>query len=334
MRLFWDNIIFYLNELLSAGQKKDAVEVIYNAEFSALGSGASIVDILRSTLAELGANKYIKNAIDLLVKGQPHNVAFRGTLPDDIVNILKSAESRNIPPSDIFKTYLPLRDMIKKAEAKMRTALAEPAIIYLIVGMVSFYSVNNICSSLRFIPRADPSVLSTLGLLRHYYLFILLTPMALAYLLFMKFPDHIPIWNRVYRYTKAANYLLITKTIMSLGMSSVDVLRFLRQAGDERLVKKIDELKKNEQNIGGLTKVLSYYLFPVEIALMKTSVKYATEKETIATIVDMRIMDVDKTVSRTAAAFNNVLKVVAVLPIGLVLYALRLSMEASSSVIR
>jgi|GEM_PF-2616594 hypothetical protein len=330
MRRFWDDLIFYLSELLSAKQKETAVEAIYNAEFSTLGSGASVVDILKSTLAELGKNKYIESAIAILLKGKPHNVAFRGILPNDIVDILKSAEGGSIPPTDIFKTYIPMKEIIQKAESKIRSALMEPLIIYMLVGGISFISINNIYHNVQVIPKLD---LSTLAFIRNYYAFILVTPMAALYFALIKFPDYIPIWNKVYRFVQAANYLLITKTIMTLGMSSVDVIRFLRQAGDVRLVKRIDDLKRNEQNMGGVTKALSYYLFPVEIALLKTSVKYGTEKETIATIVEKRLMDVDRAVSKTAAIFNNVLKGFAAMPILLVLYAVQLSMSASTSLI-
>ena len=125
-----------------------------------------------------------------------------------------------------------------------------------------------------------------------------------------------------YKNAKSANYLLIIKTLVDLDMSSVDAISFFKKLGDSQLHKRINVLKAHEKNIEGLTKALSYYLSSVEIALMKTSVKFAEEKRVLSGIVENRMMDVEKTVSGITATFNKLLTVLAILPIVMVVYVL------------
>jgi len=318
-KMFGYSLLPIACRLLSAGKKKEAKEVICSAEVSVLSSGLSIIDVLKNVRRELKSNSYLDNAISLLSKGKPRSMAYKSILDVDIINILKSAEAKQITAGDIFKDYINMKYIIEKAETRMRSALMEPAIMYLMVSFISYFAVNTFYNNFRGIPHMD---MSTIGFIRNYYILIVALPMVVLHFFIIKFPYNVPLWSRVYRYVKSAGYLLVIKTLVDLGMSSVDAISFFKKLNDKQLQKKITVLKAHEKNIEGLTRVLSYYLSSVEIALMKTSVKFAEEKRTLSGIVEKRIMDVEMTVSGITATFNKVLTVLAILPIVMVVYVI------------
>ena len=288
------NILLIVCRPLFPGRKKQAREVIYGAEASVLSSGLSIIDVLKNLQQELKDNIFLDEAVRLLSQGKPRSVAYRNILTSEIINMLKSAENRQITAGDIFSGYINLKVIIDKAEGRMRSVLMEPTIMYLMVCFLSFFAVNTFYNNFRGMPKMD---MSTIAFIRNYYFFIVLAPIALLHFFIVKFPEKIPLWRKVYKYTKSAGYLLIIKTLVELGMSSVDAIVFFRKLDDKRLLKRINALKRHEKNIEGLTKAISFYLSPVEVALMKTSVKFAGEKRVLSDIVDRRITDVEKVVN-------------------------------------
>ena len=304
---------------MSFNKKKEAREVIYSAEVSVLSSGLSIIDVLKNVRQELNGNLYLDNAISLLSKGKPRSAAYKNILDLDIINILKSAEARQITASDIFKDYINMKYIIEKAESRMRSALMEPTIMYLMVSFISYFAVNTFYNNFKDIPHMD---ISTIGFIRNYYFIIVAVPMLAVHFVIIKFPEKVPLWSKVYRFVKSAGYLLVIKTLVDLGMSSVDAISFFRKLNDKQLHKRINVLKTHEKNIEGLTSALSYYLSSVEIALMKTSVKFSEEKRTLSGIVEKRMMDVEKTVSGITATFNKLLSVLSILPIVMVVYVI------------
>ncbi|MBF0559009.1 MAG: hypothetical protein HQL08_09535 [Nitrospirae bacterium] len=314
-----NNIIGFMKELISFGKKKEAREVIYSAEVSVLSSGLSIIDVLKNVRQELNSNLYLDNAISLLSKGKPRSMAYKNILDVDIINMLKSAEAKQITAGDIFKDYINMKYIIEKAESRMRGALMEPTIMYLMVSFISYFAINTFYNNFRGITNMD---MSNIGFIRNYYFLIVAAPMFAVHFVIMKFPDKVPLWSRVYRYVKSAGYLLVIKTLVDLGMSSVDAISFFKKLNDKQLHKRINVLKTHEKNIEGLTRALSYYLSSVEIALMKTSVKFAEEKRTLSGIVEKRMMDVEKTVSGITATFNKLLTALTILPIVMVVYVL------------
>lgn len=318
MDIFTD-ITEFVQKLSALGKKKEAREVIYSAEVSVLSSGLSIIDVLKNIRQELKNNIFIDNAITLLSKGKPRSVAYRNILDVDIINILKSAEAKQVTAGDIFKDYINMKHIIEKAESKMRGALLEPTIMYLMVSFISYFAINTFYNNFKGIQHMD---MSTIGFIRNYYFLIVAAPITAVHFLIIKFPDRVPLWNGVYRYVKSAGYLLVIKTLVDIGMSSVDAISFFKKLNDKQLIKRISVLKPHERNIEGLTKALSYYLSSVEIALMKTSVKFAEENRVLTSIVDQRIMDVEKTVSGVTGMFNKMLTVLTIFPIGMVAYVL------------
>ncbi len=311
-------IVGFFKKLLTKAKRKEAEDVIYSAELATV-SGASVIDILKNVMAELSDNRYLENAVKLLSKGKQHNVAYKDILPSDIIAMLKSAETKKFPAEDIFANYAPMRDVIKKAESKMQGALLEPTISYFFVGLIAFFAINTFYTNFKIIPHAD---ISTIHFIRDWYVLILLSPMALVHFILMKYPERVPIWRNVYNYVKAANYLLIIRTMVIMGMSTTDAIGFLKRLGDKQVNDRIKNIKAGEQNVIGLTKAMSYYLKPVEIALMKTSVKLGRENETLSMIVEQRMKDVDKTVAGTSATFSGFLKMFSLFPVGLVVYSL------------
>lgn len=309
----------FIPYLFSFSRKKEAREVIYSAEVSVLGSGLSIIDVLKNVRYELNSNIYLDNAISLLSKGKPRSVAYKNILDTDIISMLKGSEAKQIAAGDIFVDYINMKYIIGKAEARMRSALMEPTIMYLMVSLISYFAVNTFYSNFRSIPNLDMSVI---GFMRNYFFFIVAAPLFAVHFLIIKFPDKVPLWSKVYRYVKSAGYLLVIKTLVDLGMSSVDAISFFKKLNDKQLHKRLNALKAHEKNIEGLTKALSYYLSSVEIALMKTSVKFAEEKRTLSGIVEKRITDAEKTVNGITAMFNKLLTVLSILPLGMVVYVL------------
>jgi len=133
----------------------------------------------------------------------------------------------------------------------------------------------------------------------------------------VKYPDKVPKWQKVYKHVKSTNYLLVTKTLFDSGMSSMDALSFLRKINDKHL--KLDKLK-NKNDMGALTTALSYYMTPVEIALLKTSAKATEERRVISNIAEDRISEIEETVSTATGTFNKMFTLLAAWPVGIALF--------------
>ncbi len=309
----------WLREIASVGKKKEAIEVIYSVEISIITSGLSRLDVLRNVVQDMKDNVYLESAIKLLSQGKKPSAAYKNILPADIIAILKSAESKQVIASEILSDYVNMKQVIDKAESKMHSALIEPTVMYVMVAIISYVAVNTFYNNFKSMPKAD---LSNIALIKSCYFFIAFIPIALVHFILARFPDRVPVWNRVYKYVKSANYLLIIKTFVGLGLGSVDAIDFFKKVKDKKLYKRIYVLKSHEKNSEGLTKVLSYYLTPVEIALLKTSSKSSGEETTISAIVAKRMMDVEKTVSGITGTFSKLLTVLTILPVGLVVYVL------------
>ncbi|MBF0560274.1 MAG: hypothetical protein HQL08_16010, partial [Nitrospirae bacterium] len=249
-----NNIIGFLHELTSFGKKKEAREVIYSAEVSVLSSGLSIIDVLKNVRQELKSNVYLDNAISLLTKGKSRSVAYRNILDADIINMLKSAEAKQITAGDIFKDYIHMKYIIEKAESRMRSALMEPTIMYLMVSFISYFAINTFYNNFKGIANMDMTFIESI---RNYYFLIMAVPIVSVHLIILKFPYRVPMWSRVYKYVKSAGYLLVIKTLVDLGMSSVDAISFFKKLDDKQLHKRINVLKPHEKNIEGLTRALS-----------------------------------------------------------------------------
>jgi len=308
-----------LKKIISFEKKKEAREVIYSAEVSVPSSGRDIIEVLRHVRQELKTNPYIDSALSLLSKGKPRSIAYKNILPANILTLLKTGEAKQVMAGDLFKDYLPMQHIIQKAEGVMKSALMEPTVMYVIVSLLSYFTVNTFYTNFSKMPHMD---MSTIGPIRNYYFFLVSAPIISVHLLILKSPDKIPLWNRVYRYIRAANYLLIIKTLTDNGMSSADAIAFFKKLDDKHLLGGIKALKTHEKNIDGLAKALAYYLTPVESALLKTSVQFGEQQRILSGIVERRIMDVEKIVSDITGTFNKLLTTFALIPAGISIYVL------------
>src|SRR5208283_3251574 len=123
------SIIDFLQRISILGKKKDAMEVVYDAEESASTSGMPNYEILKYLNNELkgnaiidaiikllvkknsedipltGIRMYIDQAIKLLLKGKSPSVAYRNILNPNAIGILKAAEAKGVTGRDIFGTY-------------------------------------------------------------------------------------------------------------------------------------------------------------------------------------------------------------------------------------
>ncbi len=308
-----------IHYLFSFCKKKEAREVIYSAEVSVPSSGRDIIEVLKHVRQELKSNQYIDSALSLLSKGKPRSIAYKNILPSSILTLLKTGEAKQVMAGDLFKDYLPMQHIIQKAEGIMKSALLEPTIMYAMVSLLSYFTVNTFYINFSKMPHMD---MSAIGIIRSYYFLLVSAPIVTVHFLIAKFPDRIPLWNRVYRYIRAANYLLIIKTLNDNGMSSADAIAFFKKLDDKHLLKGIKELKPHEKNIEGLAKALAYYLTPVESALLKTSVKFGEQPRILSGIVERRVMDVEKVVSGITGTFNKLLTTFAIVPVGISVYVL------------
>lgn len=308
-----------LKSIIYGRRKREAMEIIYSAEVSVMTSGISIIEVLKGINRELKNNMYLNDAVRLLEKGRSRNIAYADIMPKEILSILKSAETKQVSAGEIFREYCDLKVVIDKAEAKMKSSLIEPTVIYGMVSLISYVAINMFYKNFQGMQGVD---MSRIAMIHTYYPLIVIAPIAATYFLIWKYPERIPMWNKVYGYVKSAGYLLMIKTFYDLGMSSADAIGFLRRLDDRRLSRRIGDLKKHEKGIEGLSRVMSHYLSPVERALIKTSVKLAEERRVLAGIVDKRIMDVDKTVTNITSVFNKIMMMFSILPISMLIYVL------------
>ncbi len=330
------NVIELLQKLSAIGKRKGARKIIYSVEESARASGLSNIDVLRYTSDELkgdevfdaiiklfskqkqvfktGTALLLDAAIALLSKGKPRSMAYKDILGADILCVLRAAENRGITGSDMFKSYSKMEAIIVRAESKMRNALIGPTITYVLAGVLSYYSVNTFYTSFSSVPNVD---ISAISFLRNYFAFLVSAPIILAHFIIMKYPDKVPKWQKVYKHVKSTNYLLVTKTLFDSGMSSMDALSFLRKINDKHL--KLDKLR-NKNDMGALTTALSYYMTPVEIALLKTSAKATEERRVISNIAEDRISEIEETVSTATGTFNKMFTLLAAWPVGIALF--------------
>ena len=331
------DIIGFLLKMSALGKRKEVQEIIYEAEESSV-SGMQNYDILKYLSNELkgnavidaaiklltrknsgiiprsGIHVYLDPVINLLSRGKARSVAYRNILSPDVISMLKVAEARGVTGEDIFKTYGKMQPVIAKAESQMRSALAGPTVTYMAVSLICYFTINTFYKNFSHIPGLD---LSAVGFIRNYYLIILAVPLVAVHYVIRKYPDIVPIWSKVYKYTKGAELLLITKTLFDCGMSSIDAIYFFRRLGNKKILKEMAKLKKHQEDMGGLSEALSYYLSQVEIARLKASVIATEQKKALSKIVAKRMMSIEETVSGSTALFSKLLTVVVLLPVGL-----------------
>ncbi len=337
------DITEFLQKVSALGKKQEAMEVVYDAEESASSSGMPNYEILKYLSNELrgnaiidavikllskkdsgavprtGIHVYIDQATKLLLKGKSPSVAYRNILSPNVVSMLKIAENKGVTGKDIFGTYTKMQPVIAKAESQMRSALAGPTVTYVAVSSICYFIVNTFYKNFSHMPKLD---LSTIGFIRNYYFFLLAAPILAVHFVIRKYPDIVPIWSKVYRYIKGAELLLITKTLFDCNMSSGEAISFFKKLNDKKLSNEIQKLKKHQEDMGGLTEALSYYLLPVEIALLKTSAIATEQKRVLSKIVEKRMVKIEETVNGITAVFSKLLTVLTVLPIGVAGYVL------------
>ena len=319
-----------IKQIATMDQKREAIDTIYSAEISVPASGRDIREVLQTVRHELKKNLYIDNAINLLSKGKPRSIAYKKILPANILMLLKSGEQRQVMAGDIFKDYIPLNRIIQKAENMLNSALTEPTLMYVIVSVMSYFTVSIFVKNFSKVPRIDISIVASI---KTYYWFITALPMLSVHFLIKKFPDKVPIWNRVYKYIRAANYLLIVKTLADNGMSSADAITFFKKLDDKKLTAHIEQLKPHEKNIEGLTKVLSPYLLPIERALLKTSIKFGEQPRILTQIVQRRIDSIGDVVTSTTGTLNKLLTTLTLIPVSLTIASLLLVTQAMMKLI-
>lgn len=305
-----------VKHILEAKMRREASEIVFESEIAASTAGVAVTDILRRMNKEV-KNKYIDIIIKRLDKGQHKSDAYKEITDTEMLTVLRSAEARSISASAIFSDYKPVKEEIDKADGKLKGALLEPMITYVLLALVGWFVLDGLQEQFKMFTKGamklDVSMLMTL---HRWFLPAVILPPALILLAIFKYPSKIPMWKKIYAYIKSTRYLLVIKIMYNVGLGSTAAISFLKTVDDKKMKLKLRKLRADEQDMRGITKAMSHYLSPLEKALLQLGMDLSEPEESIESVVKKRILEIDKTSTKFSTGFSKLLLLLSVIPIG------------------
>lgn len=314
--------------LLRLSQKRKAEKIILNAEVISHYTGVYSVEIIREIHEkEGGKNEYLKRVLDRYRQGKPKHEVYGEVFEKRFLKILQMAEKKHVPVSGVFKDYAEIMGKVEKAKKKIFSAVFRPLVIYMIAAVIVYWALGNVLSKMGGMKGVDLSGVQ--GFYDYYWLIMSTIPAFILTALF-KFPRKVPFLKRAYRELDAFQLLSLCKMFLSMGISTVEIVKVFREVmGIKEKRRAIERSEQEEKGIKALIDVLSKYLSSEEAVVLQVAGQTYEYERVIDSMVQKRSAEFDARVEAVVGVLGEALIVVAMIPVGVLLMAI---MEVLSGV--
>ena len=312
------NLFFFLKMFK---QKREASEIIINAEIMSYYTGLHSFDVIQKMYQRMRGNQYLRRVIQEYQKEKPRSEIYRDVLDKELIYFLRMAEEKHTVVSEIFKDYQEIKEKVMKANGKIRGAIMRPFMMYFLASIVVFYSFTNILNQTKGIKGLNVETLQMLH--TWFWPLIVLIAFVIVFPL-IKFPHAIPLLRGAWKELKAFQYLSFVKFMLSMGLSTVDVIELFRK------VLRVDVKK---QGIEGLVEFFRRYLRPEEVVVLELAGETYEYERVINSLLEKRKVEFEKRIEMVVGALGEVLNFLVLIPVFLMLYALFTLMLGASNVV-
>ena len=312
------DLIFFLKMFR---QKREASEVVINAEIMSYYTGLHSFDVLQKMYQKMKGNQYLMKVIQGYQKEKPKSEIYKDVLDKELIYFLKMAEEKHTMVSGVFKDYQEVKERVVKATGKIRGVIVRPLVMYFLASIVVFYSLTNILNQTKGIKGLNVGTLQMFH--TWFWPLILLIAFVVVFPL-IKFPHVIPILKGAWKELKAFQYLSFVKFMLSMGLSTVDIIDLFR---------KVLRADIRKQGIEGLIEFFRKYLRPEEIVVLELAGETYEYERVIDSLLEKRRAEFDKKIGMAIGALGEILNFLALIPILLMLYVLFTLMSGASNVV-
>jgi len=235
---------------------KTAVSIVYRAEITSEVIGKSVAQLLHEysdALLDLEpkksrtTSKTLLRIASKLEDAVDKDKVYKGLIPSDILEFIKSASEKGVKSSSIFKEYAPIKEIGEKALKKFQTKMYFPFIIF----VVATFGFNFLVA--KFIPIADGGSIpfsETSKWVMHNFLAINFIYGAMFAFVFFVIPRKVPLIKKVFDGIEGMLAMSTIIILYKLSYSSAEIIPILVKRFN------LQKLLPREKGIDGLTQML------------------------------------------------------------------------------
>lgn len=271
--------------------KAEVTSIIFKAEITSLHVGASIMELLGKYAEELKYEKpaiaeKLMNMVRALKNGKKRWDAYGSYIDEDVAQLLKMADKKNIPVGIIISNYVPAKEMSLKYTSGIRKSLLSPIISFIITTALLGQAVDSYRK-----PIEDKVVVvsdMTIMIMHNYYLFNFLFIAIIAAMLVL-IPHKLPGLKTIFTKLEAILALATIESMLAIGYSTSEIIPEIKKQF------KID-FEPKKKNVDGLLDMLRLknYVNAFESAEIKIMTKQDDPKIAIQKITEERTKAAEK----------------------------------------
>jgi len=291
------------------GKKKQIADLIVESEIISVSTGLPVFDIfdgIASKIQDKQLKTILKNISGKLRRGVNRSQVYSKYFDRELLMFIKQAEEKGISVGEIFKDYRNIKNKVETAKKKISSVLVEPLVMYILISIVSIFSISRLETILRDqkFPEAD-----TLALFKQIVIFLLFFLPIFLIILFIKFGYKLPYLKRAYKELEGYKYLAIINMLYATGFSSIDISEFIKRS----YMKKQKFSKKS--GIEFLEQFFGQLLEPQEIAIISIGIKTLQLENMIKNILPIKEVNFESIIDSSVGALSKVLILIGVIPI-------------------
>jgi len=263
--------------------RKEAQRIIVEVEEIAESVGFPIHRALEEALKNLKKrNPLVEEALYLLKKGKPRNVAYQKIFSKDLLLFLSISEEKSLPVVKVFKEYNQTKKRVEEIKSEVKKVIFGNFFMNLLFIFGAFFFVKKITSIQ--IEGVDLSVFLL------YWKFLFLIPALYALGFFFPFSDRInPLLRSFNKDFKALALLSVFRISESIGLQTSRLIEIYEKMGGE--FKKIaSAIPHHKRNVEGVVLILSSFLSPLEKGLLVFSAKQGQVESFLRAITEKKIL--------------------------------------------
>ena len=209
--------------------KEDIAGIIMRTEILSAENGVSVFSMLYQYADDLKKEKKavatgLKDVARRLQNGQKRHEAYKKYLDADILRLLKVSEQKNIPAGEIFKKYVPVKDIADSSIRAIKKGLRTPLVTFSIISIVFSFIVGNFKQVSDI---AQGGLSPTAIFIMDYYLIICGSVLVLFAYLFFVIPDKLPLLKGIFKKLKGLLILSSVTTLQDMGFGASETIPVL-----------------------------------------------------------------------------------------------------------
>lgn len=293
---------------------KKIEEIIISAEMDALHSGVPVSELYSEYVKEISKEDKtvaiaLREILTRMRKGEKAVNAYKGFVSEDLLNLLKLADLRNVGASVIFENYAPVKKELDKRESQIKNAIRLPLIKFFIFSFIFYFPLGKLIG---ISDKVETLHLSKLSYSVHdLYPFIIIATALVYYFVVFMFRENLPVVGYVYKGIKASLMLTLIHTLYRLGLPPKEIIPLIKDYAKIRV-------GRVEPSISGLINMMRNYLTAIERANLIVAGTTRFEEE-LMNISEKKLVAVGNATETAKEILDNFGYVLLLIPLGMFL---------------